>query len=166
MTLVQEQTFVHLWWTNGGKTADEEPDSAVLGSASEAIRDWSRTASLGQRRLAFGARGCLRGHGGDCSWVSGFWDQMQAGAGGAPRIATDAALEWHGEPFAYPFMDSAAEPGTQRAHYPRLSDLQALCLAAERPRLQLRVIALHRQPLAALRRIAAEKPARFWRKDG
>ena len=47
MTLVQEQSFVHLWWANGGRAteADTPADPAVLASAAETLRDWARQAS-------------------------------------------------------------------------------------------------------------------------
>ena len=93
--------------------------------------------------------------------------------GGALR-PMPAGWELHatGEPFSYPFMQTA-EPGEQRLHYPRLADLlhltrQLPALAAVEPPttppppLALRVLVLWRPPLAALTHLAAAKPPRFW----
>jgi len=169
MTLVQEQSFVHLWWANGGRAteADTPADPAVLASAAETLRDWARQASASGRRLAFGGRGCLRStaeEGGDCSWISGMGTQLAPTRGEA--LLSGRALEWTGEPFAFPLGgDPAAEPGSQRPRYPRLGDLQALCAAAAPP-LALRVLALRRTPFSTFAHAAAERPAPFWRPTG
>ena len=169
MTLVQEQSFVHLWWANGGRAteADTPADPVVLASAAETLRDWARQASASGRRLAFGGRGCLRStaeEGGDCSWISGMGTQLAPTRGEA--LLSGRALEWTGEPFAFPFGDDpAAEPGSQRPRYPRLGDLQALCAAAAPP-LALQVLALRRTPFSTFAHAAAERPAPFWRPTG
>ena len=170
MTLVQEQSFVHLWWANGGRAteADTPADPAVLASAAETLRDWARQASASGRRLAFGGRGCLRSaaeEGGDCSWISGMGTQLGEPTRGEALLG-GRALEWTGEPFAFPFGgDPAAEPRSQRPRYPRLGDLQALCAAAAPP-LALRVLALRRTPFSTFAHAAAERPAPFWRPTG
>lgn len=171
MTLVQEQSFVHLWWANSGKAvdADAAPDAAVLASAAETLRDWAAAARASGRRLAFGARACLRAtpkDGGDCSWISGMGAQLEATQLMSSHLLEWRQLEWAGEPFAYPFaFDPAADPGSQRAHYPRLADLRALC-AASSPPIDLRVLALRRSAISALAHAAAERPAPFWKGAG
>ncbi len=166
MTLVQEQSFVHLWWNNSGRAtaADVPADAGVLHSAAQTLHDWSHAARASGRRLAFGARGCLRSssnEGGDCSWISGIGLQLHADA-----ILGQRTLEWAGEAFAYPFgSDAGADPGAQRTRFPRLMDLHALCAAAAPP-LALRVLALRRPPITTLARAAIERPAPFWRPSG
>ena len=133
MTLVEEQSFVHLWWANSvhGAEADIGVDPEILSSAAEVLKDWSSTARATGRQLAFGSRGCWRAtskEGGDCSWISGISAQQRGNIG-----VNETALEWTGEPFTYPFgADATADPLAQRGESAlcRSGVPSALCLAS------------------------------------
>ena len=91
MSLVEEQTFVHLWWEapgaaamqRGGGAADAGNvavgDVEVLRSAQEVVNDWAAAARRSGGHVAFGARSCLRFDGGDCSWIAAIQQQYRHG---------------------------------------------------------------------------------------
>lgn len=156
MALVEEQTFVHLWWDDRGR------DIEVLKSAQEVFDDWVAAARESGRHASFRARGCLREElagATDCSWVGGSELQL-AGRG----LDAAARLELTGEAFTYPFMQSG-EPGVgQRERYPQLADLIWLSQHARVPT-ELRVLALWRPPLLALAHAAGRMSPHFFRKQ-
>jgi hypothetical protein len=157
MALVEEQTFVHLWWDERAR------DIEVFNSAQEVFNDWVAAARESGRHASFRARACLQQESAgatDCSWVGGSEVQL-AGRGLTPA----ARLEVTGEAFTYPFMQSG-EPGDgQRERYPQLSDLLWLSQHARVPT-ELRVLALWRPPLLALAHSAGRMPPRFFRSQG
>lgn len=156
MALVEEQSFVHLWWDESVR------DVEVVRSTQEVFDDWTGAARKGGQHASFGARSCLRertGKAADCSWVGGAQTQF-AGRGLDPDVSLK--LELTGEVFTYPFMQSS-EPGEgQLSHYPQLSDLLLLSEHAKGA-VEPRVLALWRKPELAFAALVGEMPQRFFR---
>lgn len=164
MALVEEQTFLHLWWDTPSHTLtargrEGRGDVQVLTSAQEVLNDWAAAAHRSGCHVAFGTRACLKfggGGGGDCSWVAAIQQQHWG------RALQIDGIQPAGEPFSFPFQQTS-EPGQQRQHYPRLADLLHLTSHASPSPLALRVLALWRHPIDTLCRRAASLPNRFWR---